>query len=129
MFSACYLATTPLPAAGGGSEGGGGTGFTANSAKFCTDKIEIYLSGSPNVDDEQGTGWSVKINGNLYAGGLEVEERNPANHITIYSNPYSPFLESTDTVTVSYDGTGAFAGIIQAFTDLAVTYDQSISNQ
>jgi len=115
---------------GGSQGGGGGTGLTATSGKFKADKIQINLSGKFTYDvrDNPAQGWTVKKNGISLNIALEVEDRNPEAYIVIYASPYNAnFLQSTDTVTVSYDGTsGGFSGKINAFTDLPVSYDSNI---
>jgi hypothetical protein len=109
----------------GNGNGGGGAGLTATSGKFKEDKIRINLSGPFTYDahDTQGQGWTVKKNGTSLDTVLEIEDRNPSSYITIYLDG----LSSTDTVTVSYDGTsGPFSGKIKAFTDLSVSYDSNL---
>ena len=70
------------------------------------------------------SGWTVKKNGSPITN-FEVEDRSPTNVIQIYI--YSETLQSSDSVTVSYDGTsGGFAGKVNAFTDLSATWDSSL---
>ncbi|MDR0377813.1 MAG: hypothetical protein LBH70_08480 [Spirochaetaceae bacterium] len=109
-------------------DGGGGGDYTGEGAtptgfKFRNvggDQISTYTDVSLDAiasNDSTKEGFTVTVNGepqtiSVFVGGRKL-------NINLKNYQFSV----TDTVLISYDGTGYFAGKLKKFTDIPVTLD------